>query len=180
MQSYMKQQVFLMDGVTLAVLDVDNSTSFVTHQVATQLPDRIKALCDAQDTPGLPSCKVRHMAELVVDLKYTSTIKATAVKINKKGDFVAVIDDKLFFNGERVAKDAIHYDYTFVQATAVDINEAGQWVIVVDDRVIVSPGNCVLNLGYQAVVESVSCSINESGQWVAVIDDKIYRGRASD
>lgn len=61
MQSYMKQRVLLMDGVTLAVLDVDNSTSFLlTHQEATQLPDRIKALCDAPDTSGLPSCKVRQ------------------------------------------------------------------------------------------------------------------------
>ena len=63
MQSYMKQRVLLMDGVTLAVLDVDNSTSFLlTHQLEAimQLPDRIKALYDAPDTPGLPSCKVRQ------------------------------------------------------------------------------------------------------------------------
>ena len=121
------------------------------------------------------------MAEQVVDLKYRSTVKATAVKINQRGDFVAVIDDKIFFNGERVATDTLSFNnHTMVQATSVDINEAGQWIIVVDDHVIVSPGNLVLDLKYKAVVESVACSINESGQWVAVIDDKIYRGRALD
>ncbi len=58
----MKQNLFLMDGVTLAVLDVDNSTTNnQVHKVmATRLHDRIEALCDTPDTPGLPSCKVHQ------------------------------------------------------------------------------------------------------------------------
>ena len=55
-QSYHSQNIFSMDGVTLAVLDTDNST-FGRY---TRLTKRVEANCSKEEIEGKPSCKVRQ------------------------------------------------------------------------------------------------------------------------
>lgn len=55
-QSYHSQNIFRMDGVTLAVLDTDNST----YGKYTQLMNRVEANCAKEEIEGKPSCKVRQ------------------------------------------------------------------------------------------------------------------------
>ena len=55
-QSYHSQNIFRMDGVTLAVLDTDNST----YGRYTRLLKRVQADCRQEEIEGKPSCKVRQ------------------------------------------------------------------------------------------------------------------------
>jgi hypothetical protein len=62
-QGYQEQQVFHMDDVSLAVIDVDGWTANrgetgVVHGY--RLPARVMATCDTTDVEGRPSCKVRQ------------------------------------------------------------------------------------------------------------------------
>ena len=143
MQSYTRQRVLLMDGVTLAVLDVDNSTSLLTHQVATQLPDRIKAPCDAPDTPGLPSCKVRQQG-----LDVTAALSHCARFTS--GWVVIVEDDCEACAGalDEVVSTLASLDHTriamakfskFTRATAFPIEMVPGYVQSVRDRLYTHP-----------------------------------------
>lgn len=54
--SYIDQRVLRMDGIALAILDVDNSTG----GMAKKMQRRERALCNTPDREGLPSCRVRQ------------------------------------------------------------------------------------------------------------------------
>ena len=56
MDTYLKQNIHIMDGVGIILIDVDGSTL----GKGIRLADREKAICDTPDVEGLPSCQVRQ------------------------------------------------------------------------------------------------------------------------
>lgn len=67
-------------------------------------------------------------------------VKANAVEINGSTDYIAVIDDTIFFNDKTVDLDVPVNTADVVKSAAVDTNEARQWLAVAENNVFVSPG----------------------------------------
>jgi hypothetical protein len=138
-QSYRTQNVFRMDGITLVVLDTDNSTL----GWYTQLHRRKKALCDATDVDWAPSCQVRQQGlDVTAALTQCANLTSGWVVLTEddceacRGALDEVISTlgKLDMNTIAMAKFS-----KFVRATAFPVDVVPNYVKSVVDRLYTSP-----------------------------------------
>ena len=138
-QSYRIQSAFHMDGITLAVIDTDNSTL----GIYTKLHQREKALCDSTDVDWAPSCQVRQQGlDVAAALAQCANLTSGWVVLTEddceacSGALDEVISTLGKLNMSTIAMAKFS---KFVRATAFPVDVVPNYVKSVLDRLYTSP-----------------------------------------